>query len=186
MSSDLLSRPIDVSKYALIYAHAQKNLGPAGVTVVIIRDDFLQKAKQPMPAMLDYRQHIDHHSIYNTPPVFAIYVLTLVTQWLKNTIGGLQNMQSINQKKSALLLSTLHELQDKFSLHASMQDQSIMNVCFNLTQPERLPAWLAQAQAHQLHGLQGHRSLGGIRASLYNAVTLEDVRRLCQFLRDAH
>ena len=184
MSSNLMSRPVDVSAYDLIYAHAQKNLGPAGVTVVIVKDDLVQTANAGLPAVLDYRTHIKARSIYNTPPVFAIYVLKEVTQWLLDDVGGLEKMAAINQQKSQLLYRTLDELADFYRLHAQREDRSRMNCTFDLVNQKLLKQWLMQAQDQQLWGLEGHRSLGGIRASLYNAVSLQDVQKLSQFLKN--
>lgn len=184
MSSNLMSRPVDVRAFDLIYAHAQKNLGPAGVTLVIVKDEFVQTANAGLPAVLDYRAHIQARSIYNTPPVFAICVLYWVTQWLKDEVGGVANMAKLNQAKSDLLYKTLDESADFYKPHARVSDRSRMNCAFDLQNKTLLEKFFQQAQSHQLMGLEGHRSLGGIRASLYNAVNLQDVQRLCYFLKN--
>ncbi len=184
MSSDFLSRPSEAERFSLIYAHAQKNLGPAGVTVVVVRDSLLQNSPTHLPAFLDYHSHIKAHSNYNTPPVFAIYVVLLVTRWLLRDIGGVGNMARINQAKAALLYGLLDQSEGFYRGHADPADRSLMNVAFNLASPEMEKRFLADALAAGFHGLAGHRSLGGIRASLYNAVTLSAVEELAQFMTD--
>jgi len=183
MSSDFLSRPLDVSPFALIYAHAQKNLGPAGVTVVIIRDDVLERAPKNLPAMLDYREHARMGSIYNTAPVFAIYVTMLVTRWLRHEVGGLALMDAVNQIKAGELYDAIDSSGGFYRGHAAHEDRSLMNVVFSLPTPELENLFLAQAEAAGFHGLAGHRSLGGIRASIYNAVSPDAVDALCGFMK---
>ncbi|MBV9504069.1 MAG: 3-phosphoserine/phosphohydroxythreonine transaminase [Acidobacteriia bacterium] len=182
MSSDFLSRPFDASPFALIYAHAQKNLGPAGVTVVIVREDILERVPDNLPAMLDYREHACMGSIYNTAPVFAIYVTMLVTRWLRDSVGGLEEMEAINRAKAAELYQAIDASQGFYRGHAAPEARSLMNVVFSLLSPKLEQRFLAQAESAGLYGLAGHRSLGGIRASLYNAVTPAAVHALCGFM----
>ncbi len=182
MSSDFLSRPLDVGRYGLIYAHAQKNLGPAGVTVVVLHDDLLRNAPEGLPAMLDYRSHVQSRSVYNTPPVFAIYVVLLVTRWLLHEIGGVAAMEKINIAKAAELYALIDGSDGFYAGHADAADRSLMNVVFNLPSSELERRFLAEAEAAGLYGLEGHRSLGGIRASLYNAVTQRAVETLCEVM----
>ncbi|MBV5311430.1 phosphoserine transaminase [Chromatium okenii] len=184
MSSDMLSRPFDASRFALIYAHAQKNLGPAGVTLVIIRRELLEQAPNNLPEMLDYRAHLAAHSIYNTPPVLAIYVTLLVTRWLLHDIGGLAQMDALNRIKAAMLYAVIDEHAEMYCGHAAREHRSLMNVVFTLPTFELERDFLQQAAEYGFSGLKGHRSLGGIRASIYNAMTNEAVAALCQFMVD--
>jgi len=183
MSSDFLCRPFDVRHYSLIYAHAQKNLGPAGLTLVILKDDLLKQATDNVHNMLDYRNHVSTNSIYNTPPVFAIYVSLLVARWLRNTIGGLEKMAVINERKAKTLYGFMDQHPDFFRAHAVKKDRSIMNVTFHLPNPELDQVFLKESLGAGFYGLEGHRSMGGLRASLYNAVTEEDVARLVEFMK---
>lgn len=181
MSSDFLSRPVDTQRYDIIYAHAQKNLGPAGVTVVLIRKSLLEQVPPNLPALLDYRSHLQAGSIYNTPPVFAIYVVLLVTRWLLQKVGDLASMARHNERKAALLYEVLDQRPDLYSGWAAPQDRSRMNVVFKL--PDELNrAFLAQAEQFGFSGLAGHRSLGGIRASIYNAMPERSVTALREFM----
>lgn len=182
MSSDFLSRPFDIRDFSLVYAHAQKNLGPAGLTLVILKDDLLKDAPKDLHSMLDYRNHVEMASIYNTPPVFSIYVTLLVARWLRDSVGGLEKMEALNQKKAKALYGLLDRHPGFFRTHAAKKDRSQMNVVFHLPSPEMDMAFLEEASAAGFYGLEGHRSLGGIRASLYNSVTEEDVNRLLGFL----
>ena len=184
MSSDFLSRPIDITSFALIYAHAQKNLGPAGVTVCIVDQKMLARIPAGLPPMLDYRTHLRHNSNYNTPPVFAIYVVTLVTRWLRDVIGGVAQMERINRAKAARLYGALGRLQDVVESHAEAASRSDMNVCFRFRDPALNARFVQKAAAAGFLGLGGHRALGGIRVSLYNAVPDSAVARLCEFLED--
>lgn len=184
MSSDFLSRPFDINKYVIVYAHAQKNLGPAGVTVVILREDILSRVSDDMPAMLDYREHANMRSVYNTPPVFAIYITMLVLRWLRKEIGGLEAMDAMNQAKAAALYSALDASHNFYRGHAAVRDRSLMNAAFRLPTVRLEQSFLEQAKNHGLYGLEGHRSIGGIRASLYNAVTIEAVMNLCAFMEN--
>lgn len=185
MSSDLLSRPCEAERYALIYAHAQKNLGPAGVTVVLVRDDALpEAAREDLPGFLDYRSHIQTHSNYNTPPVFAIYVVLLVTRWLMDEIGGVARMAKINRSKAELLYGLLDGSDGFYRGRAAVPDRSLMNVTFNLPSPEMERHFLSEAQAAGFSGLAGHRAIGGLRASIYNALPLSAVEQLAGFMED--
>ncbi len=184
MSSDFLSRPCEAERFSLIYAHAQKNIGPAGVTVVLIRDELLRAAPNDLPGFLDYRSHIQAHSIYNTPPVFAIYVVLLVSRWLMNDIGGVARMAQINQGKAELIYKLLDESNHFYRGRAQPDDRSMMNVAFNLTTLEMEQKFLNEALAAGFSGLTGHRSIGGVRASLYNAVTLNAVEELAGFMEN--
>jgi phosphoserine aminotransferase len=182
MSSDFLSRPCEAERFALIYAHAQKNIGPAGVTLVLIRDALLNARREELPGFLDYRRHIDAHSNFNTPPVFAIYVVLLVTRWLRDEIGGVARMAGINRAKASLLYRRLDDSDGFYTGRAAVHDRSQMNVAFNLPSPEQERQFLAAAQAAGFSGLAGHRAIGGLRASLYNAVTLDAVEELVDFM----
>jgi len=179
MSSNLLSRSIDVSQYDFIYAHAQKNLGPAGVTVVIAKTEFLNSSVSRLPSMLDYKIHQKANSIYNTPCVFSIYVLKLVCDWLIKDIGGLSNMQIINEKKAQLLYNTLDQYSDFLIAHACPMFRSNMNVVFKMHDRQNEESLLKFLAAQGFIGLEGHRSLGGIRASLYNGIDFQAVNDLC-------
>lgn len=182
MSSDLLSRPFDAARYDLIYAHAQKNLGPAGVTIVILRRELLENVPEGLPALLDYRSHVNANSIYNTPPVFAIYVVMLVTRWLLAEIGGLEKMASINRKKADALYKVIDDSAGFYRGWAAPENRSLMNVSFRLESVEREAAFLKHAAQEGFSGLAGHRSLGGIRASIYNAMPLWSVESLCSLM----
>lgn len=184
MSSDFLSKPCEAERFSLIYAHAQKNIGPAGVTVVLIRDELLNEAPTNLPGFLDYRKHIQTHSNYNTPPVFAIYVTLLVTRWLLNDIGGMARMDQINRQKAALLYGLLDQSDGFYQGRAAVQDRSLMNVAFNLCTPALEKQFLAASLAAGFSGLSGHRAVGGLRASIYNALTLEAVEKLLNFMED--
>jgi phosphoserine aminotransferase len=184
MSSDFLSRPIDAERFAIVYAHAQKNLGPAGVAVVILRRDVLDDLPRDLPAMLDYRRHVEERSIYNTPPVFAIFVTLLVTRWLRAMPGGLRAMAEYNEAKARRLYGHIEASQGYYRARVAVPDRSWMNVTFNLPSEALDRRFVREAEAAGLHGLEGHRTRGGVRASLYNAVSLESVLALCQFMDD--
>ncbi|MBS1210318.1 MAG: Phosphoserine transaminase [Proteobacteria bacterium] len=184
MSSDFLSRPCEAERFALIYAHAQKNIGPAGVTVVLVRDDMLKDAPTELPSFLDYRSHASAHSNFNTPPVFAIYVVLLVTRWLLHEIGGLVQMDQLNRRKAELLYSVLDHSDNFYQGRAAVADRSLMNIAFNLATPALEEQFLAAALAAGFSGLAGHRAIGGIRASIYNAITLPAVEKLANFMDD--
>ncbi|MGZ5026869.1 MAG: phosphoserine transaminase [Methylobacter sp.] len=182
MSSDFLAKPVDISKYGLVYAHAQKNIGAAGVTVVIIREDLLQHIPDNVPTVLDYRPHVEMKSIYNTPPVFAIYVVLLVTRWLLSDIGGLVNMAEQSQRKAALLYDAIDRSEGFYRGHAQVDSRSLINVVFNLDTPDLERRFIEAAGQLGIIGLEGHRSLGGIRASLYNSMPVEGARYLQNFM----
>ncbi|MEY2878762.1 MAG: hypothetical protein RLZZ15_1142 [Verrucomicrobiota bacterium] len=184
MSSDFLSRPVDVSQFGLIYAHAQKNLGPAGVTVVVVRDDIVRSVPAGLPSMLDYRSHVQARSALNTPPVFAIYVTMLVARWLRHEIGGIAQMARINEAKATRLYQALDASGGFYRGRAAVADRSLMNIVFNLPTPDLEARFLRASETRGFYGLEGHRSLGGVRASLYNAVTLESVDALVEFMRE--
>lgn len=184
MSSDFLSRPCEAERFAFIYAHAQKNIGPAGVTVIVMRDELLRDAPINLPGFLDYRTQVEAHSNYNTPPVFAIYVVLLVTRWLLSDIGGLANMDAINRSKAAVLYRLLDENDGFYRARAEARDRSLMNVAFNLASPELEKQFIAEALAAGFSGLDGHRAIGGIRASIYNGLSLAVVEELAGFMED--
>jgi phosphoserine aminotransferase len=182
MSSDILSRPVDVSKFGLIFAGAQKNLGPAGVTIVIIREDLLERTPANTPTMLSYKTHADKGSMFNTPPCFSIYVVGEVLKWLKQQ-GGIDAMAKINREKAGLLYGAI-DSSDYYRGHAEKESRSLMNIAFNLPTPELEAKFIAEATAIGLNGLKGHRSIGGCRASIYNAFPVEGVVRLVEFMKD--
>ncbi|WP_395064327.1 3-phosphoserine/phosphohydroxythreonine transaminase [Paraburkholderia silvatlantica] len=184
MSSDFLSRPLTAGQFAMVYAHAQKNLGPAGVTVALIDREMLARIPAGLPHILDLRTQVEHRSNYNTPPVFSIYVLTLVTRWLRSEIGGLAAMQLINEAKARRLYGTLDAMGGAVKVHAGRPWRSQMNVAFTFGDERLDRAFIASASEHGIVGLEGHRSLGGLRASLYNAVTLSAVETLCEALAE--
>ncbi|MHB0774313.1 3-phosphoserine/phosphohydroxythreonine transaminase [Halomonas sp. WWR20] len=183
MSSSILSGPLDVSKFGVIYAGAQKNIGPAGLTLVIVRDDLLERARPDTPTMFNYRVMAEHASMYNTPPTYAWYLAGLVFEWLKDDIGGLAAMDEINARKARKLYAAI-ESSDFYSNPIAEANRSRMNVPFVLAD-ERLNApFLAEAEASGLLNLKGHRSVGGMRASLYNAVPEASVDALVTFMAD--
>ena len=184
MSSDILSRRVDVSKYALIYAGAQKNAGPAGVAVAIIRKDALGKVSRYLPTMLDYRTHIDKESMFNTPPVFSIFVMNETLKWLKAE-GGVDVIHERNVKKAETLYAEI-DRNSLFTGTAEKEDRSIMNVCFVLApgKEDLQDEFLAFAKERGMVGIKGHRSVGGFRASIYNACTQEDVDALVACMRE--
>jgi phosphoserine aminotransferase len=183
-SSDFLHRPLDVSRYGLLYACAQKNAGPAGGTIVIVRDDLLARSDSSLPGYLNFRTHAEHDSTWNTPPTFAIYLVDLVTQWLLNDIGGLQAMYELNCRKAELLYRVIDESQGFYQGHARPECRSVMNVTFRLPSDDLQTRFLAEAARQQLCNLAGHRSVGGIRASIYNAMPWEGVMALSEFMQD--
>ena len=185
-SSDFLSRPMDVTKYGLIYAGAQKNVGPAGVTLSIMSDDFYKRLipDEKRPIMMNYKTHVENHSLYNTCPVFAIYMVGLVLKWLEEEIGGLDKMYELNKKKAALLYKALDESNGFYAPHAAKADRSLMNVTWRLPSEDLDKKFAQEAEAAGMIGLKGHRSVGGIRASIYNAFPYEGVERLVEFMAD--
>src|SRR5688572_1637577 len=181
-SSDIFSRPIDISKYGLVYAGAQKNLGPSGVTVVIVRDDLLSRSADTLPSMLNYRLHAENDSRYNTPPAFGIYILGLVLKWLKG-MGGLAAIETVNERKAAALYAELDRTAF-WAPHADKDSRSRMNVTFRLASEALESKFVKEATAAGLDGLKGHRSVGGLRASIYNAFPEEGVTALVQFMQE--
>lgn len=183
-SSDFLHRPVDVAKYGLLYACAQKNAGPAGVTVVIIRKDLLSKSQESLPGYCNFANHAKEDSLYNTPPTFAIYLMGLVLKWLKDDIGGLAKMHALNQQKAKLLYDVIDESNGFYQGHAQKDCRSLMNVTFRLPNETLEKKFLADAGQRNLDGLKGHRSVGGMRASIYNAMPLVGVESLAGFMRE--
>ena len=184
MSSDIMSRPVDVSKYAMIYGGAQKNVGPAGVAFFIVRKDLLGKVSRYLPTMLDLRTHIDGGSMFNTPPVFAIYVMNETLRWLKE-MGGVEAIQKINQEKADILYAEI-DRNPLFRRTAAVEDRSLMNVCFVMAEGyEHLQdEFMAFAKERGMTGIKGHRSVGGFRASIYNACPVESVQALVDCMKE--
>lgn len=182
MSSDILSRSINVSQFGLIYAGAQKNLGPAGLTIVIILEDLLGRPLANTPTLFDYQIHAKNDSMYNTPPTYAMYITGLVLQWLKQR-GGLERMEAINITKAKLLYDFLDST-EYYHCPVTKSDRSLMNVPFTLHDSALDDAFLKQAKSHGLIQLKGHRSVGGMRASIYNAMPLEGVEKLVAFMKE--
>ncbi|MED0676565.1 3-phosphoserine/phosphohydroxythreonine transaminase [Aneurinibacillus thermoaerophilus] len=183
MSSDILSHPIDVSKFAMIYAGAQKNLGPSGVTVVILRPDMLERANANVPTMFRYDIHVKNNSLYNTPPTFGIYMLSLVLEWAKEQ-GGLEALAKMNKEKAALIYDVIDQSEGFYRGHAEKDSRSLMNITFRLASEELEKKFLAEAKEAGFVGLNGHRSVGGCRASIYNAVPYESCKVLSEFMKD--
>jgi len=183
MSSDILSRPVDVSKFGIIYAGAQKNLGPSGVTVVIIRKDLLEKANTNIPTMLKYTTHADSNSLYNTPPTFGIYMLGEVLRWVEEK-GGLEAIEKQNVEKAKVIYDVIDNSNGFFTGHATEDSRSLMNITFRVADEELEKQFLAEAKAAGFVGLNGHRSVGGCRASTYNAVPFEACQALANFMLD--
>jgi phosphoserine aminotransferase len=184
MSSDIMSRPVDVSKYALIYGGAQKNVGPAGVTFVIVREDILGKVSRYLPTMLDYRTHIKEESMFNTPPVFSVFVMNETLKWLKAQ-GGLKTIHKNNLEKANLLYDEI-DRNSMFTGTAAKEDRSIMNVCFVMTEKykDKEESFMAFAKERGMVGIKGHRSVGGFRASIYNACPVESVKALVDCMKE--
>ncbi len=183
-SSDFLSRPIDLGAHALIYAGAQKNAGPAGVTIVLVRKELLPRSPANLPSMLSYQVMAAEPSVHNTPPVFPIYVVMLVSRWLLGEIGGLDAMAERNREKAALLYAAIDASDGFYRPHARPDSRSLMNVTWRLPSEELEGRFLAAAKAQGLDGLKGHRSVGGIRASIYNALPRESVEALASFMAE--
>jgi phosphoserine aminotransferase len=181
MSSDILSRRMDFNRFSLIYAGAQKNIGAAGVNLVVLDRDVLGKIRRRMPSMMDYRLHVENRSMLNTPPVFAVYVCLLTLRWLKKN-GGVAGMELQNRQKASLLYETLDQL-PVFRPTVAKEDRSWMNVVFVMDDPEKEKAFLSLCKAEGMIGVKGHRSVGGFRISLYNAMPLESVRVLTDLMR---
>jgi phosphoserine aminotransferase len=182
MSSDILSRTMDFNKFDCIYAGAQKNLGAAGVNLVVINKEILGKVSRKLPSMMDYRNHIDNGSMLNTPPVFAVYVCMLTLRWLKQQ-GGVAALESINAQKAKLLYDTIDNT-PIFTGKVAREDRSLMNVCFVMQNPELEKEFLTLCKQNNIVGIKGHRSVGGFRASLYNALPMESVELLVNIMKD--
>ena len=183
VSSCILSEPIDVSKFGMLYAGAQKNMGPAGLTVVIIREDLIGHAQDITPTMFNYQIHADNGSMYNTPPCYAIYIMKLVLEWVKNDIGGLEKMKEINEKKAKLIYDFL-DSSEMFRGTVVAEDRSLMNVPFITGNADLDAKFVAEAKKNGLENLKGHRSVGGMRASIYNAMPIEGVEKLVAFMKE--
>ncbi len=181
MSSDIMSRVIDVSKFGLIYAGAQKNIGPAGVTIAIVKDDILGKSGRKLPSMLDYQIHIEGGSMYNTPPVFSIYVAMLNLRWLKSK-GGVAEIEKENIAKARALYAEI-DRNPLFKGTCAVEDRSRMNVCFVMENPELEKSFLKFADENGVEGIKGHRSVGGFRASIYNALPITSVHTLVELMQ---
>ena len=184
MSSDIFSRPIDISKYDLIYAGAQKNLAPSGVAIAIVREDALGKVTRPIPTMLDYRTHIQKESMFNTPPCVPVYAALQTLKWYKS-LGGVKEMQKINDRKAALLYDEI-DRNKLFKGTTAVEDRSVMNICFvmNDEYKELEDAFAKSATAKGIVGIKGHRSVGGFRASTYNALSIESVQALVDLMKE--
>ena len=182
-SSDILHKKIDVKKYAMIYAGAQKNIGPSGVTLVIIRNDLLERSSDSLPTMLNYKIHADNNSLYNTPNTFGIYIIKLVTKWLLN-MGGLDKMYETNKKKAGLLYKCIDESGGYYKGHAEKESRSLMNITFNLATADLEKKLIDEATKAGFSGVKGHRSVGGLRASIYNAFPVKGVEDLVSFMKD--
>ncbi len=181
-SSDFLSRPVDVNKYGIYYACAQKNAGPSGLTLLVIRKDLLQRSRESLPGYLNYHTHAEAESLWNTAPTFAIYVFMLVTKWLITDIGGLDRMQQMNREKSKLLYDVIDESNGFYTGHAQPECRSMMNVSFRLPSDEMTSKFVKAAASQGMTDLKGHRSVGGIRASIYNAMPRAGVEKLRDFM----
>ncbi|HLR75293.1 MAG TPA: 3-phosphoserine/phosphohydroxythreonine transaminase [Virgibacillus sp.] len=181
MSSDIMSKQIDIEKFDLIYAGAQKNLGPSGVTVVIIKKDFIDKANQNIPTMFQFKTHVEKNSLYNTPPTFGIYMLGEVLKWIENQ-GGLKAVSEHNEKKAALIYDVIDQSDGFYTGHAKKDSRSLMNITFRLQNVDLEKQFLADAKDAGFVGLNGHRSVGGCRASTYNAVPYEACKALSEFM----
>jgi phosphoserine aminotransferase len=181
MSSDIMSKPLDISKFGVIYAGAQKNLGPSGVTLVIIRKDLLERSPKNMATMLNYNTHAAKNSMYNTPPTFGIYLLGKVLGWVER-YGGVKAIEKLNELKATMIYDAIDQSGGYYKGHAEKQSRSLMNITFNLASEELEKKFLAESKAAGFVGLAGHRSIGGCRASIYNAAPVESVEALRQFM----
>jgi phosphoserine aminotransferase len=182
MSSDIMSRPLDVDKFGLIYAGAQKNIGPAGVCMVIIRDDMLKRVPDTIPSMLKYTTYASKNSMFNTPPCFAIYMIQLVMKWLEESVGGLEKMAELNQEKARILYEAI-DASGFYQGTAETDSRSLMNVTFRLPDETLEKQFVEQALKNSMGGLKGHRSVGGCRASIYNATPLAAIEALVDFMK---
>ncbi|MNZ49470.1 Phosphoserine aminotransferase [compost metagenome] len=183
MSSDILSRPIDISKFGIIYAGAQKNLGPSGVTVVIIRDDLVKAGSKTIPSMFRYETHAKATSLYNTPPSFSVYMVSLVLQWIKSK-GGVAQLEQYNRDKTKLIYDAIDQSGGFYRGCAQQQSRSVMNITFRIQSEELEKQFIKESEKEGFVGLKGHRDVGGLRASTYNAVPLESCQALAQFMTD--
>jgi len=183
MSSDILCRPLDFRPFGLIYAGAQKNLGPAGVVLVLVRESLLERANTELPAFLRYKIHADADSRFNTPPTFGIYMVRNVLAWIRGQ-GGLASIEERNRQKAGLLYDVIDNSGGFYRGHAKKESRSLMNVPFRLPDEELEADFLSAAEKERLLQLKGHRSVGGIRASIYNALELESVKALCGFMEE--
>lgn len=183
-SSDFLSRPIDITKYALIYAGAQKNVGPSGIAVVVIREDLLTLVPEKLPSLLDYRLMVENNSLYNTPSTWSIYIIGLVLKWLLENVGGLEKMEGVNKKKAETLYKVIDDSNGFYRGHAQKESRSRMNITFRLPDENLEKEFISKAKESGLHELKGHRSVGGCRASIYNAMPYEGCVALAQFMEE--
>ena len=182
-SSDFLSRPIDLERHGIVYACAQKNAGPSGVTIVVIRKDLLNRSSDDLPGYLNFKTHVEQNSMFNTPPTFGIYVIDLICQWLINDMGGLTQIAAYNLTKANLIYDVIDECSDMYRGHAEREHRSKMNISFNLASDELTAKFISEAGQQGLNSLKGHRSIGGIRASIYNAMPQEGVLALRDFMK---
>lgn len=183
-SSDFMYRPYDINRYGIMYACAQKNAGPAGVTVVVIKRELLERSAKDLPGYLSFKNHSENDSMWNTPPTFAVYALGLVAEWLEETVGGLGSMLEINKQKAGLLYGVLDQFPEFYIGHAQKPDRSLMNVTFRFANEQAEKQFLAGAADQGMDNLKGHRSVGGIRASIYNAMPMDGVQALAQYMTD--
>jgi len=183
MSSDILSRPIPVERFSLIYAGAQKNLGPAGTTVVIVREEMIERCPDTLPAYLSYRTHSENNSLYNTPPVFGVYIVKLVLEWIEKQ-GGVEKVALVNEQKAEQLYSAIDSSDGFYRCPVDPRFRSKMNVVFRLPTEELEQSFVAESKKQGMIGLKGHRSVGGCRASIYNATSVEGVATLVEFMKD--
>ena len=182
-SSNILSKKIDVSRYGIIYAGAQKNMGPSGVTTVIIRKDLAERSHESLPSMLSYKIQVDNNSLFNTPNTFGVYIINLVAKWIKD-MGGIEIMAKANKEKAEILYKCIDESNGFYKGHAEKESRSLMNVTFNLTTEELEKTLVSEATAAGFNGVKGHRSVGGLRASIYNAFPKKGVEDLVEFMKE--
>jgi phosphoserine aminotransferase len=183
MSSDIMSRKVDINKFGIIFAGAQKNIGPAGLTLVIVREDLIERAAETLPTMMQYRTHAAKNSLFNTPPSFSIYICKMVLEWLKDN-GGINWIEQRNVEKAKLIYDVIDNSDGFYKGHADSDSRSNMNVTFRLPSEELEAQCVKEGLARRLVGLKGHRSVGGMRASIYNAMPPEGVKTLCEFLKE--
>ncbi|MBO7745260.1 3-phosphoserine/phosphohydroxythreonine transaminase [Paenibacillus sp. MWE-103] len=183
MSSDILSRPVDVGKFGMIYAGAQKNLGPSGVTIVIVREDLVESSPKSLPTMLRYDTHVKNNSLYNTPPSFSVYLVGLMLQWIKDK-GGVAAMEQFNRDKTKLIYDAIDQSGGYYRGFADTASRSLMNITFRLGSEALEKQFVKESEQHGFVGLKGHRSVGGLRASTYNAVPFESCKALAEFMGD--